>query len=394
MQPDDATAAFQLSLVRNDPFFRAQRAIGLIPATGLGIGRRALLLALVTFGPIAVWAAFADRALPGAETSEPLFQHFGVTVRCLIAIPLLVIAEGVAHAMTTRLLPHFASSGLVTDDQRDRFRSILSGIARLRDLSLPWVVIGTLLLAWLVIGPPAGEQHELIWADAAEGGTHHFGFGGLWFLYVVRPIFLVLLLAWLWRLALCFVLMSRIAKLDLSLVPTHPDRAGGLGFLETLPAAFSMVVLAMSAVLASRWAHDVLYHGVDVNSLRVPAAVFVVAMIVLFMAPLLPFSSRLRAAKRKAVLQYGALVARHGRGVQRRWIEGEPVDDELLSAPEIGPVADTGALYESVAKMRTMPIGRSTLLMIAVPAILPLLVVAAIQIPIKNILKTLLTTLI
>jgi hypothetical protein len=393
MPNDDVTSAFQLSLVRNDLLFRAQRAIGLVPATGLGIGRRALVLALVTYAPIAVWAAFADRALPGAATSEPLFQHFGVTVRCLVAIPLLVIAEGVAHAMTTRLFPHFVGSGLVVDGDRDRFRAILAGIARLRDLSLPWIVIASLLLAWVVLGPPVAAQHELIWADAAEGG-HHFGFGGLWFLYVARPIFFALLLAWLWRLALLFLLTSRIAKLDLSLVPTHPDRAGGLGFLETLPAAFSMVVLAMSAVLASRWAHDVLYHSVDVNSLRVPAAVFVVAMIVLFIAPLLPFASRLRAAKRKAVLQYGALVARHGRGVQRRWIEGEPVDDELLAAPEIGPVADTAALYESVAHMRTLPIGRSTLLMIAVPAILPLLVVAAIQIPIKEILKKLLTTLI
>jgi hypothetical protein len=351
------------------------------------------MLALVCFAPIAVWAALANRALPGAETSEPLFQHFGVTVRCLIAIPLLVIAEGVAHAMTTRLLPHFAGAGLVADGERDRFRAILAGIARLRDQSLPWIVIASLLLAWVALGPPAGEQHELIWADAAEG-SHHFGFGGLWFLYVVRPIFLALLLAWLWRLVLFFLLMSRIAKLDLALVPTHPDRAAGLGFLETLPAAFSLVVLALSAVLASRWAHDVLYHGVDVNSLRVPAAVFVVSMIVLFLAPLLPFGPRLRAAKRNAVLQYGALVARHGRGVQRRWIEGEPVVDDLLAAPEIGPVADTAALYESVAKMRTMPIGRSTLLMIAVPAILPLLVVAAIQVPIKEILKKLLTTLI
>jgi hypothetical protein len=136
MQRDDATAAFQLSLVRNDLFFRVQRAVGLIPATGLGIGRRALSLALVTFGPIAVWAAFANRALPGAATSEPLFQHFGVTVRCLVAIPLLVIAEGVAHAMTTRLLPHFASSGLVTllTELAERTSSVATRSSQASDL--------------------------------------------------------------------------------------------------------------------------------------------------------------------------------------------------------------------------------------------------------------------
>jgi hypothetical protein len=43
----DGTEKF--SLVRGDRFFRIQRAIGLIPADGgLGVGRRAVFLALVT----------------------------------------------------------------------------------------------------------------------------------------------------------------------------------------------------------------------------------------------------------------------------------------------------------------------------------------------------------
>jgi hypothetical protein len=44
---------------------------------------------------------------------------------------------------------------------------------------------------------------------------------------------------WLWRLTLLVILLKRIAGLDLALVPTHADRAGGLGFLEKLPTAFS-----------------------------------------------------------------------------------------------------------------------------------------------------------
>ncbi len=52
---------------------------------------------------------------------------------------------------------------------------------------------------------------------------------------MARPIFLALLLGWLWRLILLCVLFHRIARLDLALVPTHPDRDGGLGFLEATP---------------------------------------------------------------------------------------------------------------------------------------------------------------
>ncbi len=45
---------------------------------------------------------------PGMPASSP--AYFGVTVRCLVAIPLLVIAEAVAHAVPMRLVPHFVSS--------------------------------------------------------------------------------------------------------------------------------------------------------------------------------------------------------------------------------------------------------------------------------------------
>jgi hypothetical protein len=380
-----------LSVVRGDALLRAQRAIGLVPREGLGVGRRALVLALLSWAPIAVWALIFDRALPGAA-DEPLLQHFGIHVRCLVAIPLFVLAESVAHGVTTRLVPHFVHSGLVAEGDRARFREILGGVARLRDATLPWAAMAGLLIAWLVLGPGPAASHELVWAG--EPATGGFGFGALWFRWVTLPVFLALLLAWLWRLALVTVLCLRLARLDLALVPTHPDGAGGLGFLERLPAAFSPVVLAISTVLASRWAHDVVYHGVHVQSLRMPMITFGVVILVLFLAPLLPWRRPLAAAKRRAELEYGALVAAHGRLVRRRWILGEPVgDDPILAAPELGPVADTLALYEATRRMRTFPIGRRSLLAVLLPAALPLIGVLAIEIPVKDLLLQVLKTL-
>jgi hypothetical protein len=128
-------ADLELSLVRGDAVLRLQRWIGLVPEGGLGVGRRAL--ALFTWLPLAVWAALSGRALPGGA-GEPLLEHFGVQVRCLVAIPLFVIAEGVAHGVTTRLLPHFVHSGLISEADGPRFREILRSIARLRDRMLPW----------------------------------------------------------------------------------------------------------------------------------------------------------------------------------------------------------------------------------------------------------------
>lgn len=393
-RPPDDTEDLQLSLVRGDALFRAQRSIGLIPPEGLGLGRRAVLLALLTWAPIAIWAFLAGRALPGAA-GEPLLSHFGIHVRCLVAIPLLVLAEGMAHAITMRLVPYFVISGLVRERDLEAFREVVHGIGRLRDSTRPWVMILAMLIGWMYLTPLTLDAHEVIWAGDSTATGPPVGFGALWFIYVVRPIYFALLLGWAWRLVLLFLLLHRISRLDLALVPSHPDKASGLAFLESFPSAFSLVAFASSAVVSSRWAHDVVYHDVHVDSLRMIAIAFLVVNVLLFTGPLLAFLPRLHLVKRRALLEYGALVGRQGRLVGRRWIDGDAsvASDDLLSAPEIGPVADAIALYEAVAASRTLLIGKRALLAVVVPTALPLLAVFAIEVPIKDMLLTLLRTI-
>lgn len=120
-----------------------------------------------------------------------------------------------------------------------------------------------------------------------------------------------------------------------------------------------------------------------------------VTLAILVLGPPLAFSGPLRRARWQAQLDYGAVVGEHGRRVRRKWILREPVEDreELLSAPELGSVADAGALYEAVERMRTIPIGTQALAGALVPAVVPLIAVAAIRIPIKDMLLTILKTL-
>jgi hypothetical protein len=372
----------------DDMALRLQRHVGLVPARGLGVVRRAVFFALLTWLPLVAWALYTGRVLPGG-VDEPLVMHFGVHVRFLLAVPALILGEAMAHRVSTTLIPYFLTSGVVPPAQRGAFVRVVGSVARLRDRTLPWLLIAVVVLAWTILQPVAvGSEagHEAKWASSAEGGG--LGFGGWWFLYVSRPIFSVLLAAWLWRLALVFVLLKRIAGLELSIVPTHPDGAGGLGFVKDMPKAFSLLAFATSAVVASRLAHDVMYHDVSLLSLKVVLGGFVAMVIAVCVAPLLALARPLAAAKRRALLEYGALVGTHGRLVRQRWILGEKLaDDGLIQAAEIGPVADTLALYEAVRRMQAVPFGKSTLIGIAVPTLVPILVLLSTQVPIKEVLK-------
>jgi hypothetical protein len=378
-----------VSLVRDDQLFRVQRALGLIPAQGLGVVRRMIAYAPFAWLPLAIWAWLHGRALGGA-LDEPLFEHFGVNARCLLAIPLLVAAEGVAHTQLHGLLAQFERAGLVRSPEA--YRAVLASVARLRDSTLPWVVIAGLVFAWTLLAPRAHHPHELLWAESGPVGL---GFGGWWYLYVARPLYVTLCLAWLWRLVLAVVLMRRLARLELALVPTHPDRLAGLGFLEALPSAFSLVVLAFSVVLAAAWGHDVVYHDVHIASLKLEAAAFVVLMLGLFLAPLAVFAPVLVRTRRLALAQYAAFVAQQGRAVHAGWIEPQGSGRAAPGGerPDPEQAVNANALYDAVAAMRTLPVGKKALLAVLVPTVAPMLVVVTAEIPLRTLLLSIVKTL-
>jgi hypothetical protein len=108
----------------------------------------------------------------------------------------------------------------------------------------------------------------MAWAVTHPESQSGMGFAGWWFTFVSCPIFAGLVAIWIWWLLAVWLLLGKVSKLDLRLVANHPDGAGGLGFLEGSIEAYAPLVLALSFVLAGRWAHDVLYHGVHVTALK------------------------------------------------------------------------------------------------------------------------------
>src|SRR5262249_53682064 len=137
----------EFSPVDDEPPLRWQRAVHLAPPGGLGVGRRALFFALLGWVPIATWALTRGRFLQ-ATIGEPLLQHYGVQIRCLVAIPLLILGEATLHRAALRCASQFLTSGLVDDATRPAFEAALRDVRRWRDLTLPWLFVAGAALAW------------------------------------------------------------------------------------------------------------------------------------------------------------------------------------------------------------------------------------------------------
>jgi len=330
------------------------------------------------------------------EHADPLLRHFGVDSRCLVAIPLLILAEGLAQTCIPLVVGKFVDSALVTKERLPDFSRAIAKANRLLDSRLVFLLILGFAAAGAALSVfHLGEEHETAWASEAGQGSISLRLVGWWYFLVARPVFVVLLMNWVWRVACLFVFFREVSKLELDLAPTHADRVGGLGFLEEAVVIFVPVVLASSVVLASNWGHNVLYHGLHVASLKPLVIVYLVLILAIFLSPWLAFMPVLKKFRRKSKLAYGAMLTRYGQMVDRRWIRGEePEDDKLLSAPELGPVADVSSLFEIVEGIRSVPLRKKAIAQVLLAALLPVIPVYAIEMPVKDILKQLLGTLV
>jgi hypothetical protein len=378
----DTESAF--SIVRGDPLFRLQRALRLVSDEHLFVARRAILFALLTWVPMAAVAFFfaGDSARHG---SEAFLSHFGIHARCLIAIPLLIIAEVRADWMSGRIVSQFTSSGLVPESERARFDEVLQRTTRLRDAWWAWLAIAVLVAATAVFGiTRSAVAHEMAWAARADGSLSPAAW---WFFLVVRPLGTTLMLAWLWRLAITVILLRRVTGLKLDLIPAHPDRVAGLGFVEQTVVIFNPVVLAISATVCAHEAHFVLKHGVLVQSLKVQAIGLVVILLAIFLSPLFAVAPALRVFRRRAYFEYASLVGRVDAAFDRRWVQDRGAEaKDTLDRSDFSALADAQTVFETVASVRPLPISKANVMTVLISILVPMLCLVAVQVPVKQIL--------
>ena len=88
----------------------------------------------------------------------------------------------------------------------------------------------------------------------------------------------------------------QVSRIDLSLIPTHPDRVGGLGFLAN--SAFALMPLAVAhGALLSGWIANRIFHlGAVLPDFKIEIAIFVIIMQVVVLGPLGAFAPRLAEA--------------------------------------------------------------------------------------------------
>ena len=382
---------FDFSLVLGGPLFQLLRRAHLSDDALTLVKKRILAFLLLTWLPLLGLSALEGQMLNGS-TAVSFVMDLDLHVRFLVAMPLLVGAELVVHQRMRPVIKQFLERRLVPDGAMARFEAAIASAFRLRDSILAEI----LLIAFVYgVGILIVWRHYTVintatwYATPAPGGTT-LSLAGMWLAYVSMPIFQFLLFRWYFRLFIWARFLWQVSRIDLRLIPTHPDRVAGLGFLSNAVYAFALLAAAHGALLAGLLANRIFYLNAALPDFKVEVAVVVAFMLCLALGPLLVFAPQLAQAKRIGQREYGLLAERYVREFDAKWLRGGARDDEpLVGSADIQSLADMGNSFEVVRTMRVVPVARQDIVRIVAATLVPLTPLALTMMPFEELVKVL-----
>jgi len=342
------------SLVLGGPIFQFFRKSHLAGDGLQLLHRRLLVITFLAWIPLLILAAVNPSV---GETGRLAFFHdVEVHTRFLLALPILVAAELIVHSRLRPVVRRFVERGIVLPNDLPRFHNAVNSAVRLRDSVA--VELGILLFLYPLSLWLWSERPSIVSSTwyGTPGSPWHLTAAGFWYVFVSIPILRFILFRWYLRIFIWFRFLWQVSRIDLHLIPTHPDRAAGLAFLGKSAYAFGPILFAQGAMLAGVVAERVLYRGQSLISFKVQIAGFVVFFVLAILGPLLMFTPRLAQAKRKGLADYGLLAQRYVENFEQKWVARDPSHSEdLLGTSDIQSLADLGNGFAMVRDMRPIP---------------------------------------
>jgi len=352
------------------PLHQLGRRLGLVRGTntvalGLALG-------------VGLWLVIIAIAAVQGLTDQLFDMSLVAThARLVLVIPLFFLCESWIGPRMTAFIATIARTGVLPPEEKP---ALDATVARTHRMVNSWWPEAVCLIA-------------AIWLDVTGLRLQTFGESGgydsarnalafLVYLHVGLTLFRFLLFRGAWRLAVWTWFLWRVSRLDLNLIPGHPDRAGGLGPLESVHERFTPMVAAFSILESASVAESISKGTLAVNAAYSWLAIVLIVDVVLFIGPLLVFTDKLWAARTKGVGLYAGLAARYVREFEAKWTGDS--SERLLGTADIQSLADLANVVNVVKGMRWITVGPRLLTMMMIAAVAPLAPLLLFQYPLTE----------
>jgi hypothetical protein len=383
---------YDFSLILGGPLFQLLCRTHL-SGNGLEMVRqRTAAIVAVAWVPLLV-LSIAERQALGPAGGVFFLRDIEANVRFLIALPLLILAELVVHERMRPVVQQFLDRELIPGDEVPRFDAAVRSAARLRNsvlaelLLIAFVYIVGVTVLWRQYVAISG----VTWygRPSADGWT--LSRTGMWYAYLSLPVYQFLLVRWYYRLFIWARFLFQVSRIKLSLIPTHPDRVGGLGFVSNVAFAFTPIAVAHGVMLAGLIGNRIFYAGAALPNFKVEIVVLVLFVICIVLGPFFVFAPQLAAAKRTGLREYGTLAERYIREFDAKWLRGgAPPDEPFVGSGDVQSLADLANSFDVVKTMHVAPVTRDALLRLVGATVAPVVPLALTMMSLEELLKKLL----
>jgi hypothetical protein len=377
------SAIDEFSIFVGGPVYDFLLRAGLVRLGLPNIMRRVAAAIVLTWLPLLVVSLKDDLAF-GDRVRIPILYDFAMYGRLLLALPLLMLAEAVIDPAIRRAVGEFVNARVVQDAELPDFERVLHRARRLRDSPIPELALLALAFfpTFMVFHREWGSGTVSSWHTTPQGLTA----AGWWYVAISAPILHFILYRWAYRYFVWMLLLWRLGRLDLHLMPAHPDRAAGLFFLSIVQNRFGILFCALGCAFGGRVMNAVVYEGTPLDAFKVLMAAFVALSVGLGLCPLALLAPTLARVRRGGLRDYGRLSTEYTEAFDRKWVhpttaavagsratESAPAAEPLLGTSDIQSLADLGNSYAVVQQMSIAPITKRLAVQLAVQAALPLI---------------------
>jgi len=363
-----ASAVKSFSIVTGGPVYNLLLRFHLIRQTLPNMWRRFIVLLAVIWLPLLVLSLREGMAF-GHSVRIPFLYDFAMYGRFLLGLPLLLFAELLIDPVVRHAVSEFVDARLVPAQELPALENILRRVQQIRDSWIPEVIL--IVLAFF---PTFLFQHEWVTGDLTSWHTaaQAMSTAGWWYAVVSAPVIRYIAYRWVFRYFLWAVLLLKISRSQLILMPTHPDRAAGVNFLATSQRHFGILGCALACSVAGRVANLMVFEGAPLASFKYQLVGFVVMSVILGVLPLALWAPKLMEVRKNGLLDYGRFAATYTKSFDSKWVHcaARPAES-MLGTPDLQSLADLGNSFFFVENMRKVPVNRKLIQQLTVWTSIP-----------------------
>ncbi|HEY9616844.1 MAG TPA: hypothetical protein V6C64_08390 [Microcoleaceae cyanobacterium] len=379
-----STSKAHFLLTHGGPVDRALEQIGFLPHLRI----RIVIAILASWLPLLILSACQGVAIsPAIKVS--FLGDIAEQTRLLLVIPLLLIAEPIIGASVKEAVEQFLHEGLLLEAELPTYKLAVDRAIRWRESAWAEVILLGIIIASTIIQLDAVKLTYLstwIFIPTSTGTVRSLA--GWWFTLVSMSLYRFLLYRWFWRFIIWFRFLWHMSKLQLQLMPSHPDRAGGLAFLGDTQIRFAILLFAMSAVIAGATANLIVYDGKSLLEYKFTVISFITLAILVVLLPLFTYANKLIQVKEKGQLEYSILGMDYTQSFHQKWIQTDRSDRaSLLGDQDVRSLADMATSFDVIRSMNIVPFDFDAVKILILATIIPFVPLILTVIPLKEVLE-------